>query len=375
MNSKNLFYFLLLLLIGGCVEPFDPEIESYEDVLVVDGLLSDEEISAKIRLSRTYNYDQNRTNPETGALVNVIDESGQNFQLSETSDGYYTFEGGGLDPEPGKMYQLQIVTADGLEYESDYQEMLVSPDLDSIYFIDYRGNANGSFLGREGVDFYVDTEGKENESRYFRWEWEESWKILSPINYPDIRYCWQYDQSKGINIATTENLATNKLEKQFVFNVPFSTNKLAIEYSVLLKQYSVTRDNYVYLTKLEQINKGSGGFFDPIPAALNGNISCLTDPDLPVLGFFEASTVNSRRIFIDRSELKFGFVASGFEDCEAIYVSYEEYSTGDIRDYYYVYEYFDSFLNDTIVVMTNLRKCYDCSFVGDRRKPEFWIDE
>lgn len=371
MSRRYLFLFLLSLVVG-CVEPFDPEIDDYEDVLVVDGIVSDEDVAARVSLSRTYSYDQNRLNPESNAYIIITDGSGNQYELEQVSDGHYAYPGDDLLPEAGDLYSIYILTQDGLEFGSDYLEMLDSPPLDSIYFRDFRNSTSGSFLDREGVEFYVSTNGGEDKSRYYKWEWEESWKILPPINYPDIKYCWQFGQSNGIDIATTENLSENKLENKFIFAIPFTTNKLNIEYSLNLKQYAVTRDNYVYLTKLEKINEGSGGFFDPIPAALTGNIVCISDENIPVLGFFEASTVKSRRIFINRDELKHGYVATGFEDCEIIYVSFSEYSQGNIRDFFYVYEYFDSSVNDTIVVMSNLRKCYDCSFVGDNGKPPYW---
>lgn len=358
----------------ACVEPFNPEIDSYEEILVVDGIVTNEDVSVQVRLSRSYPYDQNRSNSETNAIVIVSDAAGNNYNLAEIDDGYYIYDGDDLNPGAGDLFRLYIMTENGEEFESDYQEMLQAAEMDSVYFIDYRGNPSASYVNKEGVDFYVSTNGGENESRYYKWEWEESWKILPPLNYPAVKYCWQYSVSSGINIATTENLSENILMNEFIYHVPFSQNKLAIRYSTNIKQYAVTRDNYIYLTKLQKINQGAGGFFDPIPAALSGNISSLTDPDMPVLGFFEASTVSSKRIFIDRAELKYGYIATGFEDCEIINVPDSIFNTGTIRDYYYVYQYFDSFLDDTIVVMSNLRKCYSCSFVGDPKKPEFWID-
>ena len=366
---------LMLITLTACVEPFDPQIDSYEEILVVDGIVTDEEVAARVRLSRSYSYDQNRSNAETNAIIILSDETGNNYTLTEVDDGYYTYEGNDLNPEVGKLFKLYIMTRDGEEYESDYQEMLQAPDIDSVYFVDYRGNPSSSYVNREGVDFYLNAEGGEDKSRYYKWEWEESWKILPPINYPAVKYCWQFNESSGINIATTENLAENVLNNEFIYHVPFTQNKLAIQYSANIKQYAVTRDNYIYLTKLQKINRGSGGFFDPIPAALSGNINSLTDPDKPVLGFFEASTVSSKRIFISRQDLEYGYIANGFEDCEIIYIPDSIFNTGEIRNYYYVYQYFDSFLDDTIVVMSNLRKCYDCSFVGDPKKPEYWTDE
>lgn len=364
----------LLFLLSGCIEPFDPEIDSYDNILVVEGQVSNDKPAAKVKLSRTYSYEKDLLNPESSALAVLRDINGAAFELTETEPGIYTYASSDLIVNAGDLFKLLIITADGEEYESDFVSVIESPPLDSTYYIDFRNNAEASETGVEGVDFYINARGGQEGNKYYKWEWEESWKILSPINYPEVEYCWQYDQSTGIHIETTENLSDNTLEDYFLFNVSFKENKLAIEYSVLVKQYALDRNNYVFLTKLQKINQGSGGFFDPIPAALQGNINCISDPDKPVLGFFEASTVNANRIFIKRSDLKPGSVSSGFEDCELLYVSISDYSKGEITDYYYVYEFYDSTVEDTLVVMTNKRECYDCSIVGETEKPGFWHD-
>lgn len=371
MKNRNLI-FIFIILLSGCIEAFDPEIDDYEDILVVDGILSDEKIPVRVYLSRTYAYDDFRNIPEQGALVSLVNEEGISYTLDETDDGYYTYELSDFTPRAGSIYQLHILTSDGLEFASDFQEMLVAPSLDSLYYKDYRKNPEGSFVNVEGVDVYISSSNSLDDSRYYKWEWEESWKILPAISYPSVKYCWQNDVSRGIRIATTESLSENQIENQFLFSIPFTLNKLAVQYSVQVKQYTLTRNDYVYLSKLEKINKGFGGFFDPIPAALAGNMQCISDPSIPVLGIFVASSVETKRIFINREDLKPGFIATGFEDCEIIYRSYEDYQRGLIRDYYYVFHYFDTSLNDTIAVMTNQRKCYDCSYVGDPYKPSFW---
>lgn len=363
------------LLFQSCVEPFEPDIEGFDEILVVDGLISDEDQKVRVILSRSFAYDQNRTNPESDALVFVEDEAGNLFYLEELKDGEYVYAEDDFQPRTGDFYRLNIVTDNGNSYRSEFVEMLTVPTIDSINFIDRRGEGDESVLGREGVEIFLNSTGSEGDTRYYRWAWEESWEIMSPLNYPEVKTCWQFSNSKGISISTTENLIDNNLDQQYLYVIPFTNNKLAIRYSALIKQYSSTRDNYIYLTKIQKINEGSGGFFDPIPAGLTSNIQNVEDPDEPVLGLFEASEVQTKRIFIDRTDLRFGYVATGFEDCEIRNVLKSDWESGSIRNFFYVYEYFDSSINDTIVVISNLRKCYDCSYVGETSKPGYWIDE
>ena len=51
---KTFFFLLASLTICTCIEPYDPELGSYESLLVVDGLITDANSSYEIKLSRTF---------------------------------------------------------------------------------------------------------------------------------------------------------------------------------------------------------------------------------------------------------------------------------------------------------------------------------
>ena len=58
MNKSSFIYtlFLWLSLTPSCVEPFYPEIEAYENILVVDGSITDENRPYLVKLSRSFSY-------------------------------------------------------------------------------------------------------------------------------------------------------------------------------------------------------------------------------------------------------------------------------------------------------------------------------
>ena len=65
------------------------------------------------------------------------------------------------------------------------------------------------------------------------------------------------------------------------------------------------------------LNQNQGALFDPIPYSLTGNIKCVSDRNLPILGYFIVAGASEKRIFIDRSELPEEYrPVSGFEDCD-----------------------------------------------------------
>ncbi len=369
---------IVLISLQACIEPFNPDIRKYDNLLVVDAFLTNDSPAATVKLSRSFPYNSNVSPPETNAVVILTDESGTDFTLDEVSDGQYQ-SGPGLVPVIGNKYMLHIVTSDGAEFESDYQEMLKAVPVDSVYYSIDINDPHTQGSSQNGVNVYINSDDAGSSySRYYKWEWDETWEIMPPFPYPEEqKSCWQSQRSNGIHIGTTENLVRNEVKKENLFFVPTSQNKLAVRYSVKIKQSALTRDNYIYLDKIRKINEGSGGFFDPIPGELVGNIRKVGNPDYPVLGIFEASEVKTKRIFIDRSDVKrLGYIVTGFGDCQSMEVLDSIYRTTPelIQRWWFLFNFYDSFLNDTLAFLVNLPKCYDCSVVGTKIKPAFWID-
>lgn len=369
---KSLLKALLpALLLCSCVEPFQPDIRDYSNLLVVDGFLTTEYPAARVKLARSFPYDQNKQGIETGALVSVVSKNGSEIILSEKSPGQY-YSDNSFMPEPGETYKLSIKPANGGNYESGWQSLIPSQEIDSIYYVADVAKP-GNYGISEGIHIYVDAHGAEEDSRYYKWEWEETWEILAPVNLPPKNSpCYQSSVSSIMEVSSTANLRENAIKEKKLFFIPVTQPKLNRRYSLNVKQYALTRDNYVYLEKLKKINEASGGFFDPIPAALTGNIRNTEQASEPVLGIFEASAVTTRRIFINREQLPFRYIDSGFSDCVNMEISKSDYKDDIVRDWIYVFEYFNYQLNDTLVFLVNARKCYDCETVGTRIIPEYW---
>jgi hypothetical protein len=364
-----LIFFLPAAISSSCIEPFEPEIKNYENLMVVDGLLTNSEPSAVVYLSRSFPYNSSNSIREKSAIVSIVDETASVYTLNEISAGKYVSDID-LVPREGVKYTLQITTSDGKEYRSYPQEYLAAPAIDSVYYEVTRGTDQA-----EGITLFLDARGEDQASRYYRWEWEECWMAISPFFKPGVpNICWSYDNSRGVFIGSTAQLEQNALRKQKLYFQGTNSNRLSQRYSTLIKQYAITQENFVFLTKLKELNESAGGFFDPIPAALTGNIYNPEDPNIPVLGIFEASAHSSRRIFVDRSDLYFDEVITGYEQCKMTEISLDAYRKGVLIDWQFVEMYFSSQANDTLVVLVNKEFCFDCSKIASKEKPEFWTD-
>jgi len=121
---------------------------------------------------------------------------------------------------------------------------------------------------------------------------------------------------------------------------------------------------------LKKLTEQGGSVFDVQPTELIGNISCVSNPGEPVIGYISAQTLETTRIFIGRFEVPIMFEGYPIE-CQELRVS----NHSDSLQKYYgsgqnipVYE---DFVPPAIV--GSLAACVDCrAFGGVTKPPPFW---
>jgi len=115
-----------------------------------------------IRLSRTLNLvDSIRSKPEMNAQVRIESEGGSVFELLPAEDGEYKTDQHPSDTD--ERYRIRINTSDGSEYLSAFVPVKQSPPIDSL---EWEEN-NDIFI-------YVNTHDPGGNTRYYRWEFEET---------------------------------------------------------------------------------------------------------------------------------------------------------------------------------------------------------
>ena len=196
-----------MLCIGfACRDLYEPGLVSSDDsYLVVEGVLNAGSGPTDIRLTRTFKLDDSaRLRGEQNASVTVEGKDNTTRQLTMTSDGIYTSPN--LNLVLNQEYRLRIVTANGKEYLSEYVMAKKTPVIDSVSF---RQND-------KGVQIYVTTHDNTNNTRYYLWNYEETWEIwtyyFSKYKYEndmvyrrtsadDVSTCWKYGYSNDILIG------------------------------------------------------------------------------------------------------------------------------------------------------------------------------
>jgi len=309
---KKTCYTLIVLaafFFKSCKEPYRPLIESLPDsFLVVEGVLNPGPKPAVIRLTRTFKLDQDAT-VKTEDNAQLMVEGKDNTISSFLSTGNGNYVSGNLNLIANHEYRLRIKTVDGKEYLSDYVKAKITPHIDSI----------GWDKNNVGVQIYINTKDLSNVTRYYRWDYEETWEIHShlPTFYiyengvirqrlfpqEDVSICWKQNISSNILLGNSIRLLDDIIYKGPVRLISQAEDRLSVRYSILVRQYALEQGAYDFFELLKKNTENIGSLFSPQPSELRGNIHCISNPAEYVIGYVTASTIEEKRTFISAAEV------------------------------------------------------------------------
>jgi len=385
--NKYHILFLLLLTFGSCIEPFDPVIEEYQNVLVINGMITDQPGIHYVEISRSAPYNEPFYQPVGGCVVLVTDENGEMIPFLEREPGKYSADISGSFLAVGKAYRLQVFTPNGREYCSEYDTLLACPPIDSIYYEVENRETSDPEIFIPGIQFYIDMTGAASDSRNFVWKLEETWEYWAALHSQYIRRkgeevtdfhsrddlfkCWKTCPVMDIYTKTTRNLSVNALKRNSLNFVSNETDRLKVTYSLLVKQQALTRSSYVYWEKMKAQSGETGGLYENQPSSAIGNICNINDPDEEVLGIFYATQQQTKRIMVvnwrgenDLFEFKIPYLTCEWENATGTFQS------GDDFPYYLKSAHWTG---HGPPYLTADQICFDCRIRGGVNvKPDYW---
>ena len=297
-----------MFVIVGCKKPYNPTIiNSPNNYLVVEGVIDSGPDSTIIKLSRTVNLSgKTSSSPELNAVVTVESDQSASYALQEAGNGKYGLPA--LNLNGTSKYRLRIKTINGSEYVSDLEAVEVNPPIDSVGF-----KIQGS-----GIQLYVNTHDPNSNTRYYRWDYQETWqfhakygssyitdgtKIVSRSAAQQIYGCFGNDTSSTIILGSSAKLSQDVIYQSPLTQIESTSEKLETKYSILVRQYALTSDSYSFWSNLKKNTEQLGSIFDAEPSTINGNIHCVNNPSEPVIGYISVTQIQQKRIFISNSQL------------------------------------------------------------------------
>ena len=321
---KNRFAKHLILLFGltmvilSCVDeytiPKETAIE-YETEIVIEGrILAGEESVIHLSYTTPINSEEETTDI-LNAQVYVIGQNGYRSEAAEfdIEDDCYVIDTRRL--ENNTLYAVEV-TVDGETYQSEFQPLLISPEIDEVTWQEHESS----------ISIHVTTQAEKDAPRHFMWSFDEDWEIHADVDmrgndtikpyyvkdqYPDLTetrnpylFCWMHDVSRNVLLHSTANLSENVLENIQLHEISIEDIRLSYIYSIQVKQWSLSDEAYNYYSILKRYTEEDEGLFTPVLSDYRGNITCTSHPNKRAHGYVLASSVTTKRIFIYEKDFK-----------------------------------------------------------------------
>jgi hypothetical protein len=376
---RKIAFCCLTILLLCCKDKYDAPVKvPVTGYLVIEGYISARG-PAEIHLSRSIPLsDTAKLINETLAKVQLQGRDNSTYNLTETPGAIYT--NSLLTLNNSQQYRLYIKTKDGKEYASDYVNVKNAPPVDNVGWVRQDG----------GVQLFVNSSDPNNNTWYYRWTTEETWefhmKYMQSLKYikdsrgtingvdwinsnmssiDTVRVCWASEKSATLILGSSAKLSKDSVHKNVVY-IPPASWKLGVLYSLLVRQYALSKEEYEYLDKMKKNSEETGNIFGRQPSDLKGNIYCISSPNDPVIGYIGIANRQEKRIWIDRSQVP---------DWK-YYLQCEEYDipVDSAR-------YFSSLTPVTPTVLGPFGitrylgvqpSCVDCTLNGVNKKPSYW---
>lgn len=404
----------LCMLYTGCREPFEIESIEFQDSLVVEATITNELKRHIIKVSRTYELNQGDPVFVNDAEVFITAGTSNMISFASVGDGIYQSDNT-FEADPNVEYQLFINTSQGDGYQSLPVFLTPISDITSLYAEFTTNNS-----GEEGIQILVDSDNQATDARYFRYEYEETYKLVAPYWYPykpilvnpdtgnttlvdyyptfdalyilrpeEERTCYTTQKQNGILQTSTNGLSNNIISKFPVRFINKNDGIIRDRYSILVQQYVQSAEAYSYYKILKDLGNSESILSQNQPGFPYGNIVSVANPDETVIGYFDVSSVSEERIYFNYFDFNLTPPEYLYE-CEVIELDYNDTSTtdGDKNERYEIfrllttfaeynqnYELFEIPVPSPDGIWKIVRpECGDCTSVSSNIRPDFWQD-
>ncbi|MFT3793368.1 DUF4249 domain-containing protein [Flavobacterium sp.] len=321
---KNIFFLVCCCLtLVGCTDPYALQTNNFESALVVEGTVTNELKTQEIRITRTFRLEETKAAVESDAVVYVTDSDGVEYEFVENGEKYTSVEP--FQALAGKSYRLTIITREGKTYRSTPETLTTVNPIQEL-----KAAVVTNSQGERGVEIRTNSFDPNNTSKYYRYEYEETYKIIAPtwsefslVLVPpptpgppstygvtivprenlDTKICYSTKKSDDIILTSTNELSEDRVD----FPVRFISDQSYIishRYSILVRQYVQNLAAYTFYKTLKEVSSSGGNILSQNqPGFFYGNLKSVDNPDEKIIGFFEVASVSSKRIFFNYADL------------------------------------------------------------------------
>lgn len=323
---------LSLFFFFGCVDKFDPKLNLGANVVTVEAVLNNLPEAQRVSLKYSESVASSTfERPISKAQVEIV-VNGKDIVVGTEQEAGAYYLPSDFRVKTGSTYQLKFRLADGKQYESDIETMSTVPEITKVYD-EFQAKAiettsgDGRLASIPGNWVYVDTKDPGGVRNFYQWAftlWEKQSicatcdrGLFYPISgsqrnvciannrlpagtiydYFCESSCWQIYYNQELNVMADTYSDGKPIIGRLAAKIPYYSRDPAL---VEIRQYSLSPGAFRYLKLLADQSQNTGSLADTPPAPIVGNVRNVSNPEEPVVGYFQASGIASIRYWLDR---------------------------------------------------------------------------
>lgn len=374
----------------SCVYPFEVDAPQTQKRLVIEGNIL---IGALTEVNLSYMMglntpDSEMKNDKPAGKAWVESEDGKRYEAKADNGSSTIVIDTRTAPAKGRYRLCVEDLGTSREYVTSWQEVNPPAEIDDLTYV-WDENTMTLCLSAHS-----------EEGSYFRWAYVEDYKFHADrpkdfiFDYAENKevkleesdystyWCWSTNSSREVDLVATTDLEDNRLVAHKFHTFSRGSMRLQTRYRMTIYLSCISADAYRYLDNLKITSDFTGDLFTPLPSDVNGNITCVEDPNEKVIGYVDVCQISTKEFYLDENAYK--LYAPGRSQPTSFIPIVEWNKNGinpyplDLREFWDkgfapVYEGADGEGNSGVV--WDYKRCTDCRLSGGvLESPEGWRD-
>lgn len=335
----RMFSILCVVMMGSCVDRIMFDVGAPELFpVVVEGYISDEPGPYRILVTKSFDIESKLSTkvPITVKELEISDSQGNSEKLTEVSNGVYQTSKGGIRGVIGRAYKLRMKLLDGREYETIPDTLYAGGTVDSIYY-SFRTDQATDGAVQNGFDIFFNSSAGEERNYYYLWKFVGTYKVeaspelftepvgearvprplpcsafavvggaLTQVRDCTCCTCWTSLFNQNPIISDNQFVQDGKFRNIRGGYVPINAYTFLYKVHAEVRQLSLSPQAFRFWKGIVDQKESNGSLFQPQSGRILSNFVQISGPSVPVNGFFYASSVKKKSMFITRDDIPGG---------------------------------------------------------------------
>lgn len=305
---------LIIVLCHGCVSEITLDVPPSEQVNIAirGSLVAGDEPYVVVKITKVSDFKASEI-PEAVSTQRVLlmDEAGNQVEIPASEAGEYYLDlsvnADKMEIVKGRAYRIQITTAAGTTYLSDWDHLLPVPtptEITQLNEIRDILNESGNEARQEYLRFRVTTPLSAPDSStgtYLKWSFSGIYQLTETADLPKTCYISEPLNLENVVVFNGSVGRQGDLTDFYLLEEPYDY-RFYEDYYLTVRQQSLSEHAFRYWEQVGKVVNRTGSIFEAPAGKVKGNFHNVDDESEVVFGYFYATEETVIRYKVQRGQ-------------------------------------------------------------------------